>query len=45
MTLIGTIVIRFVVTFLFINNSLTEGEASELPLSMSPEIQAESENR
>ncbi|VDG96896.1 Uncharacterised protein [Lysinibacillus sphaericus] len=43
MILIGTIVIIFVVTFLFINNSLTKGETSELPLSMSPEIQAVSE--
>jgi len=41
--LIVTIVIIFFVSFLFINNSLTKGDAPEVPLSISPEIPAEPE--
>jgi len=44
-TLIGTIVILFVVTFLFINNTSTKGEISEVPPSINPEIQAENEKK
>ena len=44
-TLIGTIVILFVVTFLFINNSSTKGEISEVSPSINPEIQAENEKK
>ncbi|MEK4231258.1 hypothetical protein [Solibacillus sp. FSL H8-0538] len=44
-TLIGTIGISFVVTFLFINNSSTKEETSEAPHSISPEIQAENEKK
>jgi len=44
-TLIGTIVILFVVTFLFINNTSTKGEISEVSPSISPEIQAENEKK
>ena len=43
--LIGTIVILFVVTFLFINNSSTKGEISEASPSINPEIQAENEKK
>lgn len=41
--LFGTVVIILVITFLFINNYLTKGTASELAPSMSPDIQTESE--
>ena len=44
-TLIGTIVTLFVVTFLFINNSSTKGEISETSPSISSEIQAENEKK
>ncbi|MGY3186395.1 hypothetical protein [Lysinibacillus sp. TE18511] len=43
--LIGTIVILFVVTFLFINNTSIKEEISEVPPSISPEIQAENEKK
>lgn len=41
--LIGTIASIFVVFFLFINNSLTKGDAPDFPISISPEIYAETE--
>lgn len=44
-TLIGTIIILFVATFLCINNSSTKGEIGETPPSISPEKQAEKENK
>ncbi|WP_374964104.1 hypothetical protein [Lysinibacillus sp. RS5] len=44
-TLIGTVVILFVVTFLFINNSSTKGEISEHPLSKSTEIKVDNEKK
>ncbi|MGE7919121.1 hypothetical protein ACQKM9_09245 [Viridibacillus sp. NPDC093762] len=44
-TLIGTIIILFVATFLFINNSSTKGEIGETPPSISPEKQAEKEKK
>ena len=44
-TLIGTIVILFVVAFLFIYNISTKGEISEAHPSISPEIQAENEKK
>ncbi|OCA89317.1 hypothetical protein [Pseudobacillus wudalianchiensis] len=44
-TLIGTIVILFVAALLFINNSLLKRDISEVPPSVSPEIQKENEKR
>ncbi|MFF3099376.1 hypothetical protein [Viridibacillus arvi] len=44
-TLIGSIIILFVATFLFFNNSLTKGEIGETPPSISPEKQAEKEKK
>lgn len=44
-TLIGTIIILFVATFLFFNNSSTKEEIGETPPSISPEKQAEKENK
>ncbi|MEK4231246.1 hypothetical protein [Solibacillus sp. FSL H8-0538] len=44
-TLIGTIVISCVVTFLLINNSATKEATFEGPHSLSPEIQAENERK
>ncbi|PIC62653.1 hypothetical protein CSV79_15985 [Sporosarcina sp. P13] len=41
--LIGTVVIILFVTFLFINNYLTKGTASEISPSMNPDMQTESE--
>ena len=40
-TLIGTIGILFLVTFLFINNGSSKGDISDVPLTLSPEEQAE----
>ncbi|MGA3599413.1 hypothetical protein [Lysinibacillus agricola] len=44
-TLIGTVVILFVVTFLFINNSSTKGEISEHSPSKRTEIKVENEKK
>lgn len=44
-TLIGTIVILFITTFLFINNSLSKGDVSEVPLTISIQQQAENERK
>ncbi|AWE08070.1 hypothetical protein DCE79_12030 [Lysinibacillus sp. 2017] len=44
-TLIGTIVILFVLAFLFIYNISTKGEIPESPPSISPELNAENEKK
>ena len=44
-TLIGTVVILFITTFLFINNSLSKGDVSEVPLTISIQQQAENERK
>ena len=43
--LIGTVVILFVVTFLFINNTSSKGNISEVPPSITLQEQAENERK
>ena len=44
-TLIGTIVILFIITFLFINNALSKVDISEVPPTISTQQQAENERK
>lgn len=44
-TLIGTIVILFIIISLFINNALSKGDISEVPPTISTQQQAENERK
>ena len=44
-TVIGTIVILFIITFLFINNALSKVDISEVPPTISTQQQAENERK
>ena len=44
-TLVGTVEILFVVTFLFINNTSSKGGDSEVPSSINSKLQAENEKK
>ncbi|MGE7954787.1 hypothetical protein [Lysinibacillus xylanilyticus] len=44
-TLIGTIVILVVITFLFINHTFSKGDISEVPPTISTQQQAENERK